>query len=136
MDIHGQVSCVCQGTRDPLETTGPGAPNTQVLTNFPHQMWALGSFLAEFLSFDVPLGCHLQALFPRDPVQLWIMRNLYTADSSSPVPPASTRCSLWSLGRWDLVVLALWLRLGWHWGFTVLAGTPSLSKPSLLLLSY
>lgn len=114
-----------QGTHDHR----PEAPNAtaQVLGSFPHQV-GMGSLLAGFLSFDICLGWHLQALPPRDPVWLWIVSILYTASSSRSAPSATVCCSLWSLGGQDITALTL-LHIS-SWGTGLALGASSASRYS------
>lgn len=111
-----------QGTHDHR----PEAPNAtaQVLGSFPHQV-GMGSLLAGFLSFDICLGWHLQALPPRDPVWLWIVSILYTASSSRSAPSATVCCSLWSLGGQDITALTLLHISSWGAGLALRASSAS-----------
>lgn len=132
MDIHGQVSCACQGTHDHLGTTGPEVPSAtaQVLTNFLPQMWVWGggglSYLDSYLLMSL-LGAICRHFSQRSSV------TLDCENSIQLVPTSQCLLPLWSLGRWDWVSQAG--LLGWHWDFTVLAGTPPQAEPSLLLFS-
>lgn len=85
---------VCGRAHMIIDPEAPGA-TAQVLGNFPPQV-DMGSLLAGFLSFDIRLGWHLQALPPRDPVWLWIV-SIYTASSSRSAPSVTTsaHCGPW-----------------------------------------
>lgn len=95
---------VCGRAHMIIDPEAPGA-TAQVLGNFPPQV-DMGSLLAGFLSFDIRLGWHLQALPPEGSSVAVDCEYLYSQFQQVSAF-CHHFCSLWSLGGQDFTPLTL-----------------------------